>query len=866
MNIMNRLTFRQLIKNKKRTIVTIIGVIISVAMITAVTSIGDSFLDLLRREHILREGEWHVIYRDINEEQLEAIKKQENLVDIVLSDNLGFAKLDGSKNASRPYLFVKSYSSEGFKHFPITLTSGRLPSAPGEVIISDEIALTAGIDLAVGQTITLDIGTRYVDPVYEFETAPGPDIPLRRDENGSIESIIDSREMSFTIVGTMARPGWEPAWGPAYTIVSYLDPASLASGSNADAAVILNKIRRGIFDDALNFSAEHGIAKTDFNSELLRYYGVTKNENLQSTINNLTAIILCITVIASIALIYNAFAISVAERTRYLGMLASVGATRRQKRNSVLFEAFLIAIVSIPPGLLAGFAGMALTFRIINKTIQGALGLSEVLLLRVRGLSIFAAVILSMLTIFISSWNPARKASKVSAIDAIRQTDDVRLSKRTVRTSFIVRKFFGLEGEIGLKNLKRNRRRYLITVLSIVMSLVLFLSVSYFTIALKKAVVLAQDGVDFDIQIISELDADATLLMASDLAKRDEVTNLAVIRHNSANAYLPPDLLASELQDMVKEEPDVLQDGFYHYYVEIYALDQDSLSAYLADIGPSLDLLDDKGKPQAIMIESAKYENAAGNMIIETKASQLQRGDVIDLKSFVYEEGETAEDLASIEIAAITDKLPTGVSQPGLGGLSIIVSDETFDAISSIDDWVDYRSIYLRSDDPMKTQYALDEQANSSLDVYNVFQSRQREEQMLLLMSVFTYGFIVLMTAICIANIFNTISTGVALRKREFAMLKSIGMTPKAFNRMIRYESLFYGLKSLVIGLPLSVLLMLLIHRAVASSLSFRFELPWLSIIFAIVAVFIIVGSAMIYSSTKIKRENIIDAIKQENI
>src|SRR5690606_13765846 len=126
--------------------------------------------------------------------------------------------------------------------------------------------------------------------------------------------------------------------------------------------------------------------------------------------------------------------------------------------------------------------------------------------------------------------------------------------------------------------------------------------------------------------------------------------------------------------------------------------------------------------------------------------------------------------------------------------------------------------------------------------------------------------FIVLITAISIANILNTISTSISLRKREFAMLKSMGMTPKGFNKMINYESIFYGIKSLIYGLPLSIVCMLLIYKALGNSFSYSFTLPWLSILYVVVAVFLIVGTSMLYSSAKVKKENIIDALKQESI
>ena len=166
----------------------------------------------------------------------------------------------------------------------------------------------------------------------------------------------------------------------------------------------------------------------------------------------------------------------------------------------------------------------------------------------------------------------------------------------------------------------------------------------------------------------------------------------------------------------------------------------------------------------------------------------------------------------------------------------------------------------------MATQEAIEEITDSNVDVYNVFQRRQQAEQVILLMSVFTYGFIALISLISIANIFNTISTSISLRKREFAMLRSVGMTPKGFNKMIHYESIFYGVNALLYGLPISVLVMFGIHWSVGNTFEYGFTLPWKSILFVIVMIFVIVSSAMLYSLSKIKKENIIDGLKQENI
>ena len=208
-----------------------------------------------------------------------------------------------------------------------------------------------------------------------------------------------------------------------------------------------------------------------------------------------------------------------------------------------------------------------------------------------------------------------------------------------------------------------------------------------------------------------------------------------------------------------------------------------------------------------------------------------------------------------------------GVFPAGVGGLTIIVSEQVLDQL--MDDKVIpnvQTQLLLKSTDPIATQHQIEDLKENNLSIYNVYRNRQQEEQMILLMSVFTYGFIVLITAISIANIFNTISTSISLRKREFAMLKSVGMTPKGFSKMINYESIFYGIKSLFYGLPISIFVMYLIHRSLMNSFSYSFAFPWISISYVIAAVFIIVSSAMLYSSAKVKKENIIDALKQENI
>ncbi|MBD8070625.1 ABC transporter permease [Bacillus sp. PS06] len=858
MNIINKLTLRHLKENKKRTLVTIIGVIISVAMVTAVATLGESFLDLLKRQAIAMDGEWHVKYKNVNIDQIEAIEKDSQTKTLVLSTDRGYAELEGATLKDKPYIFVKEYNIQGLQQFPIEVSEGRLPMAKNEVVISEKIAQDTGNGYKIGDELTLDIGQRYA----EGRSEPlGQSDSLQASSDGVIEELqIESTE-TFTIVGTIKQPEWEPVWSPGYTMINYIDKASLAPTDVVDAVVVLEKVNGSLYKHAEELAKQNNIEQVSYNSDLLRFYGVTNHDNLRVTLYSLLAIIMTIIIIGSVSLIYNAFAISVSERARHLGMLSSVGATKKQKRNSVFFEGAVIGVISIPLGILAGIGGITVTFMFLNTFIGDALGVSEKLQVVVTPVLVVVASLISIVTIFISTYLPARKASKISAIDAIRQTQDVKLSRKTVKTSKLVRRIFGIEAEIGLKNMKRNKRRYQATVFSLVISIILFLSVSYFTASLGKSVELSQDGINFDFSVTGDTEDIAKF---EQLTQLDNITEYSIQKKTSLHTLIDEEDLPKEMYD--NKESFSATDGKYEYYVNVYGLDEASFSAFATKIGADLEQFKDPEQPTAIVIDEISYYDYEASKFMVSESIKATEGDKLNLNLLDYETSETSP-IAEIQIGALTAEVPIGVFSASIGGLDVIVPLETMNHfMGDKDDKYASASLYMNSDDTTVTQKALEELVPSNMNVFNVHQHRQQEQQIITIMSVFTYGFITLISLISIANIFNTISTSISLRKREFAMLKSVGMTPKGFNKMINYESIFYGVKALLYGLPISIAVMFLIYRSVSETFSYNFTLPWLNILFVIVAIFIIVSSAMLYSIGKIKNENIIDGLKQENI
>ncbi|PUA37324.1 cell division protein FtsX [Paenibacillus elgii] len=851
MNIIHKLTLRHLMKNKKQTLVTVIGVMISVAMVTAVITLGSSFLALMQKQTIQEYGEWHVLYKNVNKDQLEAIKQDAATQQLITSKERGFALLQGSQNINKPYLFIKAFNTQGFNNFPIALSEGRLPQQANEIVLSEAIAPNAKVTYRIGDRLTLDVGQRS----NPGDTDLSQNEQLRFIDGKSSETLIHTTTETYTVVGFIKRPSWEQTWAPGYTALTYVDENMVDTNKTVDASVVLKKVDGTVFAHANDLSTKNNISSFKTNESLLRYYGVMGG-GLGKTYNSLFVIVVLVIVIGSISLIYNAFAISVSERSRYLGMLSSVGATRRQKRNSVFFEGAVIGVISIPLGVICGLIGIGITFRFINSMLEAAIGVTEKLTLVVTPSSLAMMCLISIVTIFISTYLPAQKASKISAIDAIRQTTDIKLTGKKVKTSKLVQRLFGIEAEFGLKNLKRNKRRYHATVFSLVISIVLFLSVSFFTSNLQKSLNVSQKGYNFDIGVYKNGEV-ATLdeRLVKSIVSLEGVTEYSLIKQWSGVFTWVAEKSVPE-GEKPPWDPD---QGRYKYHIQVNALSEDKLKAYAQKVGTDYAKLTNPAHPTAILIDVMKYKDEK-NKIIETRAIQGRVGEMLDLVSSDSNE----ESVSKVELAAVTDQFPMGLV-PSSFEVHLVVSEPVFDQLMKKSKDKPFSSLYLNSKDPLKTQQNIEEM-KEELAVRNLFQERQRSEQIILLLSVFVYGFVALITALSMANILNTISTSIALRKREFAMLRSVGMTPKSFNKMINYESIFYGIKALTYGLPISAVIMVLIYRAISYSFSYGFMVPWTSILYVIAAVFVIVSLSMYYASIRVKKANIIDALKQENL
>ena len=881
MNIINQLTLRQLRLNKRRTLITILGTIISVAMITAVMVSAASGVDLLKRVTISNKGNWHMRYHNLKADQINALQQDENIEEIILDYSIGYVPLENPKYSQKPYLFVRAYNENAFTQLPIELVEGQLPKNSGEIVIPEHLKKSTGIDYRIGDTIELELGQRYQKTEEEM-TSPQPatqDQSLIRDENNEIkETFIPEQTKTYKVVGVIKKSREEQSWSPGYELLTYVDQEELSEEAVVTASVLLKHLNKDIYEHNEALGRTLGVSAIEPNSMLLACYGVNSETSLMTALWGIVGIVMMIIMIGSISLIYNAFAISVAERAQYLGMLASVGATKKQKRASVLFEGVVIGTISIPLGLLVGLLGMSVTFKFVNTLFKEGTHIQEDLKLVILPITLLGVVLISMFTLFVSSYIPARRASKMTSIEAIKQTTDIKITQKQIKTSRFTRKIFGFEGELALKNLKRQGRRYRAIVFSLAMSMILFLATSSFSAYMTKTIDMLIATTNYDVRV-SYWNQEGTTANLGDIKNLEHVENYNLIRQTSFQTYVSEAVTPEFIKQMIIETgSDIKEDGCY-YTVYLMGMADEAFKTYVQSIGGDINQFEVTKEPAAVLINRAKFTDKKTKAKRDEEVIYLQIGEqisLIDDKWLSEEEWENVE-VGKMSIGAITKEPPLGVEiQEDSNQLQLVVSQSTYNTVvkqaAEILERVvsSYEAMYLTSDDPFALQQEIEalsnHDASNTYSIYNVYEQKQSKEQMQLVLQVFIYGFVALITLVSVANIFNTISTSIALRKREFAMLRSVGMTSKSFNQMIYYESIFYGVKAFVYGLPISLFIMRILYNQLSQSFTFDFFIPVKSVIIAVSAIFIIVGMCMFYSSSKIKEENIVEGLKDSNL
>ena len=438
MNILNKVTLKTLRKNKVRTIVTVIGIILSAAMLTAVTTAVSSGLQYLTDVESYQSGSWHGALLNLDSSDAARLKSDARVKATSTIQNIGYAKLEGGQNEYKPYLFIGAIKIGGTGLLPIHITEGKLPTNTNEILVPEYVASNGRVKYSLGQTLTLAVGLRLSENGETLWNNERLSYEYPEDEE-SQEEILVTEQLSiqetrtFTVVGFYERPDFEPLDAPGYTLLTGYEKAS-----RSESIYFTLKKAKNVFDFTENFEYEKNPqCEAKYNTGYLRAIGVMKDDNIKTVLYGFAAILIGIVMFGSIALIYNSFSISVNERIKQFGLLSSVGATKRQLMRSILFEAASLCAVGLPIGILSGIGGIWVTFYCIREQLLVVFGGSGEIGLQchVSWLSILAAGLLGFITVMISAYRPARRALKMPAIDAIRQTNEIKIKPGSVRTS-----------------------------------------------------------------------------------------------------------------------------------------------------------------------------------------------------------------------------------------------------------------------------------------------------------------------------------------------------------------------------------------------------------------------------------------------
>lgn len=891
MNVFHKVTRQTLRKNRLRTLVTIAGVILSAAMVCAVTTIVVSFQGYYRDSEVYETGDWYGRVEGAGPEIRQALLEDSRVAHVASAEVLGYSESE-SQNEEKPYIYLLGVDETFLNTMPVRPV-GRIPEREGEILVPMHyLSLgNGGAAIQIGDTVELALGERVADGY-----------PLNQSNPLSHGESIQVRKVgTYTVVGFYERPDFEDYSAPGYTFLTvpeqdgpqnYLLYYKTADAGDMDAVI-----------------QEHQLPE-DENWNLLAAEGIFRYDNFGRVFINLAAILIFIIVLGSISLIYSAFSISVSERTRQFGLLRSVGATRGQLRRSVLYEAGVISAIGIPLGILCGMGGMAVTLHYIGGMFRGMMTGEVPMRFRVSWASVGISAVIALVTVLISVWIPAKRATHVTALEAIRQNQDIRSRGRDVRVSRLTGRLFGLEGILARKYFRRSRRRYRATVISLVLSLVLFISASSFCMYLTGTVdeTLTVSNYDVLCYLSSEVDPETlfpTLLEAKGVKTgtywKEERGYLLLEQDQLDETYLRYGEAADEEFWRACADPSFTD--AVAIPVEQYYVDEHTYRQFLEDQGLDVGVYLDSATPLPLVYNrgSSVLYTLAGSGSYERQVYTYQflkngvqtvalrqpqevegyyysyTGNIAEGQSdalasardfFQNEEGEEISRptrTAPVHLGATVQELPQGVSEREDGGCILI-----YPYASAPGDWGE-TSVCFTSSSHAETAEALVKillergSYTGSGQVVDVREMESTNRNLVTIINVFSYGFIVLISLIAAANVFNTISTNVALRRREFAMLRSVGMTRRGLNRMMDYECLLYGFRALTFGLPLSGLMTVLIYEAVGQAVSSSFQIPWSAAAVAVCSIFAVVFATMLYAMGRIKRENPIDALKNEN-
>lgn len=795
MNILKQLMFKHMVMNKKRTIVMIVGIVLSISLIIMILSLTVSFkssiIDYLERT----KGNYHYMFRNVPSGDINKFDRNVAIDSyfITRERNIGIKILEIDK--------------QGLNNLPIVISEGRMISDYSEILISKYLR-----DSNSGYQIGNIINGYLIVGVMEWndEEIDGITLLNQIDRNEKVDLYV-----KYTEYGLKNR----------YFVTSNILGIDNKIYSETRGGVLTNS------SNSLELEKEMALAKYSVyvNQELVDFSSNSFHPVIMKVIYVIAGIILLIIIITSIYCIRNGFEISLSERIKEYGMLISIGMTFKQLRKSVLLEAGLIFLIGMPLGIGLGIGSNFIFSLIVNKLVVNDMGFY--LKWRVSGVAILIGIILSMITMYFS----VRKSMKIiinsnliNAIKGNNYDNSVR-----VKTPYLITRFFGLSGDIAYKNIFRVKGKYTVIITSVVIWVFSFVTLSSFDAFISSK--LESVYKDNDYNLIVNLNSDGVY----NEMITDKIVNIPLIREYA----------------VIKQGNFAIKNPRFSEYSRSYYGDNYDVYGLTVE---SLSLEEYKRYTKKLGIKGNTEDKA---ILVDKKGTfDYKKGDVIKGDSF----NEYGSSELSIEIAMVSNIDPLGV-KASYNDVKLVVSEKSIDRYNPGDDIV----LYIKTDKSEMVYEKIELLVKKHEGVYVENKDREYRTSKILirLIRIFLYGIMIMISVVGLTNIFNTVSTSISLRMREYAIFKSIGMDSKQFNKMVRLESLFYLGYSLILGIFLGICLSYFAYFVLTRRVEeVSYVFPYKGIIYSVLIVSGLIFMIMRYSLRMIDKNSLMSVMRQDNI
>ena len=828
-----QLTGKYLKKNKKRTTLTIIGIMLAVALISTIGLFFKGMQDSQIEYAINSSGSYHLAFQKTNEKLISKIVNNPKVARSGL-----YTISEEIKINDKLVVNVITATDKALELFPYKAKIGRLPEKENEVAMEKWALSHIDKDVKVGNKIKIEKKEYTLVGILE------DNIQTQVNGNGVILSKnnkINKQNAQLLV--------------------------EISSKTNLKTAV--NELKQLGEKDTVTE-----------NSYLLQMQGAGEGgSNLRGLYVTL-AIIIGIVLISTIAVIYNSFQISVVERIKQFGLLRAVGTTPIQIRKIVLREATILSVIAIPLGLICSIIatyGIVIAFKLIGSDSVGPLKIS------ISPMVLCISTAVGLITIYISALVPAYFAGRISPLNAISGRTSITKEKIKRRKNRVIQRIFGFEGALAAKNIRRNRKRYRLTVFSIVISVVLFVTFkSFMDMALNISSDLNESkNIHFRVQksggdgtenfINSKIEDDI-----KELKSVDKVYGL--FNTYNFDMTISKNSEVKKIQDMKNIYKKSTLDGVEKTLIEssIMIYDKDALEAskkYLKSGNIDIEKLNSENG--VILINKNRVYDKNTTKVYVGLLADIKVGDEIDLQ---YDDSFNGgfSNKAKVEFGkgkVNKVKVMAIINEPfdyvgSSNGLKIITTEEMGKKLTDIKE-IKPRDLNIvlkdiKNEDAAKIGIENAIKVNNDLTVINYIESNRNEKSYMLMTKILLYGFVLVVSLIGSVNIINTLTTNIILRKREFATLKSIGLTQKGLKKMIVLEGLLYGIVGAIYGCIIGCGISFMMLKSMSSVRAMGWMVPWEAI--AIAGTFSIVISyiSVLSPLSRIKKENLIESVRED--